>query len=61
MNKAKKIYHYAPFSPAFTACKIQECSYCYTTVVAEVNCKDCLKVMDEKMTVPKEVNRETKD
>jgi hypothetical protein len=47
-KKARKIYHYAPISPAYTECDIRECSYFYTTVKEEVNCPDCLKKLKGK-------------
>lgn len=40
----KKIYHFAPINPAFTACDIQECNYLYKTNIQEVTCKECLKI-----------------
>ena len=42
-KKTKKIYHYAPMSPAWTQCGMNGCSYNYTTEKTEVNCPDCLK------------------
>jgi hypothetical protein len=44
MKVHKKIYHYAPVSPAYTACAINECNYLYKTSILDVNCKNCLRI-----------------